>query len=281
MKHIIACIDGSTYSDHVCDASLWAAQKLEKSILLLHALEKTHARREDFSGTIGLGARSTLLKEMAGQDQQHNTSALAQGKEMLARAEHHLAQQGALRVETTQRHSDIVEAICDLESAARLVVIGRSGKAHSDSRALGAHLTQIIREIHTPLLITPPEFRPPNRFLLAYDGRETADHAVMRIIEGGLLHNMHCHLVSVKNASSQLPEKLRQTEARLKAHGFAVTSALLEGNPFEALMNYQREHPVDLLVMGAFSRSRLAQIFLGSTTLKMINHTALPLIVLR
>jgi nucleotide-binding universal stress UspA family protein len=36
-----------------------------------------------------------------------------------------------------------------------------------------------------------------------------------------------------------------------------------------------------MLVMGAFSHSKLASVFLGSNTLKMIEQTALPMIVLR
>ncbi|MEY1538983.1 universal stress protein [Providencia rettgeri] len=72
-----------------------------------------------------------------------------------------------------------------------------------------------------------------------------------------------------------------QTEAMLKENGFEVCSSLLEGNVFNSLMEYKSSHDVEMLVMGAFSRSKLAQVFLGSNTLKMMESTQLPMVILR
>lgn len=283
MNKIITCIDGSAYSDDVCHAGVWAANKLHKAILFLHAIEKKNtAAVEDLSGAIGLGARSSLLKEMAALDEQRSKLALQLGKEMLDHAYQLASQNGCKQVEKTQRHSDVVEAICDLESDARLVVIGRSGEGHEQNfKALGSHIEQIIRQVHTPVLIANKNFTAPKSFMLAYDGRETADKAVKRVIEGGLLHNMVCHLVTVKNSQSGLMDKFKHTETMLIDSGFEVKSSFLEGNIFNALMDYKTKHAVEMLVMGAFSHSKLAQVFLGSNTLKMIENTHLPLVILR
>ena len=269
MNKIITCIDGSIYSDDVCNAGIWAAKKLNKSILLLHAIEKKNtAEVDDLSGAIGLGARSSLLNELALLDEQRSKLALQVGQEMLQHAYELASQKGCELIEKTQRHSDIVEAICDLESDARLVVVGRSGE-------------QIIRQVHTPVLIANKNFTEPKSFMLAYDGRETADKAVKRIIDGGLLHNLTCHLVTVKNSKADLLDKFKHTESMLVESGFEVKSSILEGNIFSSLMDYKSKHNVEMLVMGAFSRSKIAQAFLGSNTLKMIENTHLPLVILR
>lgn len=283
MNKIITCIDGSIYSDDVCNAGIWAAKKLNKSILLLHAIEKKNtAEVDDLSGAIGLGARSSLLNELALLDEQRSKLALQVGQEMLQHADELASQKGCKLIEKTQRHSDIVEAICDLESDARLVVIGRSGESHGeDFKALGSHIEQIIRQVHTPVLIANKNFTEPKSFMLAYDGRETADKAVKRIIDGGLLHNLTCHLVTVKNSKADLLDKFKHTESMLVDSGFEVKSSLLEGNIFSSLMDYKSKHNVEMLVMGAFSRSKIAQAFLGSNTLKMIENTHLPLVILR
>ncbi|OEF23657.1 universal stress protein [Vibrio rumoiensis] len=283
MNKIITCVDGSVYATAVCNAGVWAAKKLNRSIVFLHAIEKNNTTNaEDLSGAIGLGARSSLLNEMASLDEQKNKLALEVGREMLEHASQIAHQQGCQEIEYTQRHSDIVEAICDLESDARLVVIGRSGETHSQNfKVLGSHIEQIIRQVHTPLLIANKDFSEPKSFMLAYDGRETADKAVQRIIEGGLLHGLTCHLVSVKNKQKDLTEKFKSTEALLIERGFEVKSSLLEGNIFDSLMDYKRDNEVEMLVMGAFSHSKLSQVFLGSNTLKMIEHTHIPLVILR
>jgi nucleotide-binding universal stress UspA family protein len=283
MKKVITCVDGSVYSDAVCRAGIWAAKKLNTPLLFLHAIEKRSAAVADnLSGAIGLGARSSLLKEMTSLDEQRSRLALEIGKELLERAYQLASEQGCERIEKAQRHSDIVEAICDLEADARLVVIGRSGESHGqDFKAIGSHIEQIVRQVHTPVLIANRNFTEPESFMLAYDGRETADKAVKRIIDGGLLHNLTCHLVTVKNNQSSLMEKFRHTEKMLAESGFEVNASFLEGNIFSALMDYKTKNNVEMLVMGAFSRSKLAQAFLGSNTLKMIESTHLPLLVLR
>ncbi|MFY0658611.1 MAG: universal stress protein [Neptunomonas phycophila] len=283
MNKIITCLDGSAFSNAVCSAGIWAANKLSKPLLLLHAIEKENvAAAEDLSGAIGLGARSSLLKEMAALDEQRSKVALEMGKEMLANAQTIAEQQGCAQIEQTQRHSDIVEAICDLESDARLIVIGRSGQGNKpDFNAIGSHIEQVIRQVHTPVLIANKDFSAPKSFMLAYDGRETADKAVKRIIEGGLLHGMTCHLVTVKNKQSGLMEKFKATEKMLRDSGFNVKASFLEDAIFAGLMDYKTNNEVDMLVMGAFSHSKLAQAFLGSNTLKMIENTHLPMLILR
>lgn len=283
MNKIITCVDSSAYATDVCNAGIWAAKKLNKTLLFLHAIEKNHvAVVESLSGAIGLGARSALLNEMATLDEQRSKLALKVGTEMLEQAYQLATKNGCNFIEKTQRHSDIVEAICDLESDARFIVIGRSGENHGQNfKALGSHIEQIIRQVHTPVLITNKNFTAPSNFMLAYDGRETADKAVQRIIDGGLLHNLTCHLVSVKNKQSDLMDKFKQTASLLTKNGFEVKSTFLDGNIFDSIMYYKIKNNVEMLVMGAFSHSKLAHAFLGSNTLKMIENTQLPLVILR
>ncbi|MBB1435486.1 universal stress protein [Pseudoalteromonas sp. SG41-2] len=283
MNKIITCIDGSIYTDDVCKAGIWAAKKLNKSMLFLHAIEKQNAAMiDDLSGIIGFGATTSLLSEMATLDEQRSKLALQIGKEMLEHASVFASQQGCKSIESKQRHSGIVEAICDLEDAARLIVIGRSGKTHEQNfKAIGSHIEQVIRHVHTPILIANRHFSEPNNFMLAYDGRETADKMVKQIIAGGLLHHLTCHLVTVENGKHDLLEKFKRTEALLVESGFEVKSSILEGNIFSSLMAYKAKNEIEMLVMGAFSHSKIAHAFLGSNTLKMIENTQLPLVILR
>lgn len=283
MNKIITCIDGSALSSAVCNAGTWAAKKLNKPLLLLHAIEKDNlAVNDDLSGSIGLGARSSLLNEMVLLDEKRGKIALELGKEILKDAAISATNSGCTNIEKTQRHSSVVEAICDLEDSARLIVIGRSGSANGDNfKAIGSHIEQIIRQVSTPVLIANKEFTQPNSFMLAYDGLETATDTVKKIIAGGLLNNLTCHLVTVKNNQDALNTKFEETKHMLIEHGFNVQASLLEGDIFNALMEYKETNHVDMLVMGAFSHSRLASVFLGSNTLKMIENTHLPLVILR
>lgn len=283
MKTIIACIDNSGQKQSVCDGTAWAAQRLHKPVLLLHTLEKQPQHETDsLSGAIGLGAQDELLKEMTELDAQRSKLALKLGKALLADAADKLQAQGVTDIEQKQQHGDLVEALLDLQEDARLVVLGRSGESHQEQfKALGSHIESLLRQITSPVMITPPEFTAPSNFMLAYDGRATADQAVERIISGGLLKGMTCHLVSVQNKETTLKTKFEQTATRLEAEGFEVVPRYLEGEIFATLQTYQRENHIELLVMGAFAHSKLRQLFLGSNTLRMIESAGIPLIVLK
>ncbi|MBO6751801.1 MULTISPECIES: universal stress protein [Spongiibacter] len=283
MQKIIACIDGSAMAQSVCDAAIWASRKLEKTVLFLHTIEKEQQHgADDLSGAIGLGASAALLEEMAALDQKRAELALQLGKNMLSAAAERAGEYGVSAVEQKQRHGDLLESLTDLEEEARLVVLGRSGEGHQGSfSALGSHVEQLIRQLHTPLLIVPKHFSTPKNFMLAYDGRDTADKAVQRIIRSDLLKGLPCHLVTVRNKVDDQMGRFERTKALLESEGFEVTARYLEGDIYDSLLGYKQQHDIDLMLIGAFAHSKIRQFFLGSNTLRMIESATKPMIVLR
>lgn len=282
-EQIIASIDGSVGSLAVCEAAAWAAGRLERSVLLLHTLERRQQHGADnWSGSIGLGAQSDLLEEMARLDQERGRLALQYGKTLLGQAEDRLAAAGISDAATLLRHGDFVEALVELEGQARMMVVGKVGTDHAgEFTALGSHIETLIRQVHTSLLITGASFSPPERFMLAYDGRDIADRSLDRIIKSPLLRGLPCHLVMVGSDTADHHDKLQSASQRLVDEGYEVSPSLLSGNVTEALNQYQRDHDIGLLIMGAFSHSKVRRLFLGSNTVNMIQSSVAPLIILR
>lgn len=283
MQNIIACIDESTWSTSVQDAAIWVAGQTNSPLTFLHSIEKKHLPdSNDLSGAIGLGARTKLLTEIATLDQLRAKVALQLGKELLATAELKAQEAGCTQVETIQRHGEFIENLLRLESTARLVIIGHSGtQSGKKMSVLGTQVESLLRQVNTPVLITPHDFSAPKSFMLAYDGRETTDRAIEDILTSDLLRGLHCHLVTIKNKHDDQEEKFAQAAGRLTEGGFAVTATYLEGDIFKQLTNYQQENTVDMLVMGAFSGSRIRQFFIGSNTLKMLEISDIPILVVK
>ncbi len=283
MNNVIACIDGSIINNAVCDAGSWVATKLGKPLYLLHTLEKEPQHgADDLSGAIGLGAQSELLDKMAQLDEERARLALRYGKVLLAGAEDRARSAGAADIEVHLRHGDFVESLVDLEATARMMIVGKTGTDHAGQfTALGSHIESLIRQVHTSILIAPPEFIAPTNFMLAYDGRETAEKSLERVIAGGLLTGLKCHLVMVRNNDESREEKLAKAAERLTQEGFDVQQVMLDGPIFEALRDYQQQQSISLLIMGAFAHSKIRRLFLGSNTIRMIEASTIPLIVLR
>ncbi|KXO07368.1 UspA-related nucleotide-binding protein [Moritella sp. JT01] len=283
MNKIIACIDGSALAKAVCETAIWASKRLSNGILFLHTIEKQQQHgADDLTGSIGLGARSALLNKMAELDEQRGKIEIQLGNDMLDAAVNSAKSAGLTDIEHKQQHGDFVDALVALEADARLMVVGRSGDGHQgDFKALGYHIETLIRQVHTSIIIAPKDFIEPTNFMLAYDGRETADTVVQRIIQGGLLKGLICHLVTIKNSEDAHKEKFEQAQELLKQEGFKVIASYIEGDISSSLMNYKKEHDIQLVAMGAFSHSKVRSFFLGSNTMRMIENCRVPLIVLR
>lgn len=283
MKNIIACIDGSSKSLAVCDAATWGSKQVAGPITFLHTIERAMLPvTDDLSGAIGLGSQEVLLQELVKLDEQRGKLALEQGKQLLEKIKMRSLEQGANDVDVMQRHGDILEALQDLESQSRLYVLGRSGEDHEGDKAIGSHIDAAVRHLNTSLLITTAgDFMPPTSFMLAYDGRETAQKALERAIESDLLNGLTCHLVMVGNNKAAKKEKLDSAQALLQSNGFKVETAFLEGNIYTELKAYKEKVSPDLLVMGAYGGSRIRQFFVGSNTTKMITESKVPLLVVK
>lgn len=283
MNKIITCIDGSAITSAVTEAGKWAAKKLNKPLCFLHIIERSQQHgADDYTGAIGLGAQSALLEEMTRLDEQKSKLALTLGNDLLDSVAEDAATYGIETVETMQRHGDIVEELMALEQLTRLIVIGRKGAGHAhEFKALGSHIETLLRKATQPIFIVPEAFSPPKSFMIAYDGRESADRTLQKVLDGGLFHGIDCHLVAVKNNEVMLKEKFDTAKNKLIERGLNVIPALLEGNINEQLTRYQQEQNIELIVMGAFGHSRLRQFFVGSNTLKMLENTQVPLIIMR
>src|SRR3546814_18437145 len=87
MTHVMACIDNSQSSVAVCDYAVWASQRLDAPLTLLHVLdEEKYPAGADLSGSIGLGSREHLPEELATPDARRGRLALEKGQDMREKA---------------------------------------------------------------------------------------------------------------------------------------------------------------------------------------------------
>lgn len=279
MSDVIACIDGSPAAARVCDYAVWAVQRLNAPLTLLHVLD--HSRypvAADFSGNLSLGGREHLMQELADLDAKRNRVALEQGKLMLEAARERVVALGVNNPQERQRHGDLVDTLAGLEDEMRLLVIGKQGEENEGIGArLGDNVERVIRAVHRPILVAAGEFREPKTILLAYDGSDTTRKGVNMLADSPLFKGLDCHLVTV---GSREVDQAWAAE-KLETAGHQVTTAVLEGDVEPVLHEYQQSRRADLVVMGAYGHSRIREFFVGSTTNKMIREASVPHLLLR
>lgn len=279
---VLSCIDGSRYTGAVCDFAAWIAGRTGAPLKLLHNIERGNVPAvADLTGSIGLGSQEELLDELTSLEQQRSRLLVQQGKLMLQAARERAEMAGVEQVITCQRHDSLSETLVELEDSIRVLVLGIRGEEHGDSEAgLGTHLETVVRSLHKPILVVNQDFTEPKRIMLAFDGSEAARKALELVASSPVFREVSCHLVFVGD-----PERaealLAEGSAELDAAGIAVTANCLQGKTVEALTAYQREHDIDLTVMGAFSHNRLRDLLMGSITARMLLSTRRPLLLLR
>jgi len=284
MTRLIALVDGSVYSRSVCDHAAWIGRRTGGAVELLHVI----GRREggsppsDLSGSLSLGARTALLEELSALDEQRGKLAQRRGRAILEDARSVVEAAGLTEVCTRLRLGDLVEAVNESEAEAELVVIGKRGEAADFAKLhLGSNLERVARSSRGPVFVAARAFKPIARFLIAYDGGASSRKAVDSVARSRLFAGLPCRLVTAGADSEESRRRLADAAATLRAGGFEVSTAVLEGHPETAIAQVVEEEGIDLLVMGAYGHSRIRSLFIGSITAEMLRSCKVPVMLYR
>lgn len=284
MTQLLAVIDGSIYSKSVCDHAAWIAQRLKLPVEVVHVLGRRDVSSQptNLSGSIGLGARSELLDELAELDAQKARLAQKRGRAILEDAKARLEADGIADAVTRLRHGEIVETVQDFEADAELIVVGKRGEAADfNTLHLGSNLERIVRSTHKPIFVASREFRPIKRFLLAFDGGNSATLAVERVAALSQFVDLECHLLYAGNPSTEIQRQLEGAQAILAQSGFTVHTEITPGNVETVIADKVVADQMDLLVMGAYGHSRIRSLIIGSTTTHMLQLCKVPVLLYR
>lgn len=284
MSKLIAVIDGSVYSESVCEHAAWISNRAGSEIDVVHVLGRRNVSSEpsNLSGSIGLGARSSLLAELAELDAQKARLAQQRGRAILDDADSLLSSRGVETVHTRLRNGEIVETVQELETEADLLVLGKRGEAADfDSGHLGSNLERVVRSTSKPVLVASRSFKPINRVLIAFDGGKSVLKAIEFLAQATHYNDLTFHVLMV---NSETPDHRRQVEgavATLNKGGFKTTGDILQGQPEAVITEQVESEGFDLVIMGAYGHSRIRNLIIGSTTTEMIRSCKVPVLLFR
>lgn len=284
MPTIIACTDGSTFAPSVYQHAAWAALRLNADVEVLHVINhhREHSQTHDLSGAIGIDARAELIEELTLLEEAQGRVARIKGKALLEEARQQLSAAGVTNVTLTKRHGAVVETLAELEPRTELVVVGKSGEhAVLAKGQVGGHLENLIRISVRPVLVAERQFKPIQRFLIAFDNSLSARKAVAYVAASPLLRGLECHLVMVGRADAAHESALQEAREQLTRAGYNVTAQLLPGKAATVIADKLKSAGIDLLVMGAYGHSQIREFFVGSTTTKLVRTCPASVLMFR
>ncbi|NNP68833.1 universal stress protein [Acinetobacter sp. Ac_5812] len=278
MNRVIACIDSSPCIDAVAEAAVWVAKQTQRELVLLQILDYYPASYHlgEISGVIGFESNAMLLKELAELEQKQSELALDYSNNLLNHISELIEKQYGLNSTKIQEKGDFLEQSFNLLNENDVVIIGRVGeRAAEKNKPIGSNVENFIRGANCTVITVGEHFQPPKRFIFAYEYSPTCQKMLQRIAQSDLLKTLQCHLLYVGDH----PEMLTEPEKYLTDAGLEVVSVYRYGDVAQNILEYQREHDIQLIVLGAFSHSKIHQFFLGSITTTIFRNANVPLLV--
>ena len=278
MKRVIACIDSSPCINAVAEAAAWIAKQTQRELVLLQVLDYYPASYHlgEISGVIGFESNAMLLKELAELEQKQSQLALDYSNNLLNHISEMVKDKYGLDTTHIQEKGDFLEQSFHVLKEDDIAVIGRVGERSAErNKPIGGNVENFIRGVSSTVLTVGEKFVPPTLFIFAYEYSPTCTKMMHRIAQSDLLRLLQCHLLYVGDH----PEILNEPSQFLRDAGLDVVVEYRYGDVSENILEYQREHDIKLVVMGAFSHSKIHQFFLGSITTTIFRNSTVPLLV--
>ena len=166
-----------------------------------------------------------------------------------------------------------------------LIAMGKMG-AHAEWRDvfLGTNVEYVVRQTHKPVLITPSEYKPFRKMLIAYDGSSFADKALRSCAEIAQAMKLPITVVCVADKKDEALLTLSKAKTFLEDYKLTVDIVAKGGSDHAGgileVCN-DEDSKFDILVMGAYGHSRLQEMILGSTTVRVMRSTNCSILLCR
>lgn len=194
--------------------------------------------------------------------------------------------QGGVPFKREIREGIVSHEITKSADSCDLIAMGKAGvHAEWHDVFLGTTVEFVVRQTHKPVLITPREFKPFSKILIAYDGSSFADKAIQNGAGMAQALKLPVTVVCVADKKEDALGTLSKAKVALgKDYDLKVETIATEGSDHaRGILEVcnDEDNRFDLLVMGAYGHSRLQEIILGSTTVRVMRSTDCPILLCR
>jgi nucleotide-binding universal stress UspA family protein len=182
---------------------------------------------------------------------------------------------------------DLPHAVLSLEDAPEaallragathdLIVLGRDSTLGQEEAedGLAPVIEALLKDGPRPLLVVPPGAPAEGDVLIGYDGSLPAQRALQSFALLGLADGGAVKLLATSPERAEAARLTAEGAGYLRHHGVAVTERAVTGShPAELLLAEAADLPARLLVMGAFGKTGLRALLLGTTTQRLLRES--------
>jgi len=138
-------------------------------------------------------------------------------------------------------------------------------------------LIRLVSQGVRPIIAVSPEFRTISKVLIAYSGSMESAKAMRRYVQLNPWRNVRLRVVHFGKNDDNTAQFLKDAAEYCRDHGFTTETEAVENSAKEHLIEYARQHDMDLIVMGNSIRNLIFRHLLGDTVLNAIQQADRPL----
>lgn len=220
---------------------------------------------------VGRGASAAFLREL---------EAGLRDQERQVRAEFDGATSGAsISAEWLHHDGEVMEALAYNSHVADLLVVSQTPPETVEDVVTGNRPDHAMLETGCPVLVVPHgdgALETGKRVLIAW----TRTREASRAVRGALPIFRRASSVTILTCQATRARPGEAIRAYLERHDIRAEVRADFGDNDEVgeiVLAHARELGTDLIVMGAYGRSRLREVILGGTTEHMLSHSTVPI----
>lgn len=269
LEKLLVCTDGSPDSEGAITAALALAQACNSKIYLLEVMEEMPLDPE-------MVAWPGIIAKREKQVTEHLETGKAEASKLNISLETRMVRSGAPYV-------GIVEEAKTIQPD--LIIMGRHGGSRLYRVFMGNVTARVIGHSPVNVLVVPKDVSLDfKKIMIASDGSPYSYAAWEEALQ--LTKRLGSHLTAVSVATQENELKMAQAVVdKLKAEadraGVSLEISVLQGRPYEAILQAAQEKEVDLIVMGALGLSGIKSLFLGSVTERVIAGAPCSVLVVK
>lgn len=272
---ILICLEGSPSGEAAVRVALAIARECEASVSGLAIVDEPDIRAGAMTGIGGSAYKQA-------RDQTILAAARKQAASWLADFESRCSALG-IPAQALEAEGRPLASILEQAQHHELTVIGRDANfrylTHSED---GETREAVLHRAPRPILIVPessPRGGLGRVVLIAYDGSGAARRAMLSFAGSGLARYRDVHIATVDEMGETAWKMAHRGQQILRDVGLDPTlhNLVAPRSNAEALFQLAKQIGAGLLVMGAFARSRVAELFSRSTTRGLLESSVVPL----
>lgn len=276
-KNIMIAVDGSAYSESVIGHAAALARLYHGRIFVFTVVD---VRIFEWASAVGADGFVTIVP--SGTFQEESIKLLEEKAEKILRKCGQLLEKEQVPFKLEKAVGSPAELVLAKSQIADLVIMGKRGEFERwDNHDLGVTVQTVCRNIVKPLMVVKKEASSIQRILLGYDGSEHANRALQHSAHLADKCQAQLTVVCVSDdleAGTQYCEEAREY---LESYSGQVHTKVIAGEPSKQLVAYAQSQNMDLIVIGAFGRSRIRQAILGSTTEHILRFSTCPVLLVK